>query len=418
MEKMARYRLLNSSPEVVYDLLKRHYEYSCRSRRWHNDMTDVASMNLSLYEYEGVNLNETEAELFKISNPLINLALAQYGSNEGVLDVLYNSNDSEIFRLACVKNSLYINNKLSNPHNIGGKEKYNIFMKSLSYKELIYLIENPALPKLALINLYSKTDIFEALTEDEWHWLIQQSTQNPSIDSYLNGLSFSIHEDEQADLNILAWMLLDNDHVTQKWVVTLVRLLKNSSPPEGLPYSIWLKKWRSSDPSEERKFLDLRILFVQKAYDYVFPYNDEMGNLKKLSSSNDLALRCAYYNTFIFNDPYFVRKGYEMDDLDFLEYACKNPHLYDWSASAFSQLEYFIMPHDNDEEYGNDLKKNWTIYKSNEDKLYAILRGTERLDELREWIVQGGVNPKFTLLEIAAIIYLATVAYSVITHIF
>lgn len=275
MDDIIEYRLLNSPPDVVYEIFKRHYKWQYSSILG----KDIDS--LEEYDYANLSFDKAEEKLLELDHPLVNLALAEYGSNTNVVNVLFQKPFSKAIRYAALKNSHYISSK-TNIWLPDDRDKFlDHFLNDLSIEEKIILFQNRGLHNWIVDELYQQNGIFNDIESSEWFTLIYCTSKNPSIDYYIDSAGSS------------AWKLLEKLPATDEWAEVLFKLLKNIRPPHGLPYKHFLKKWVDVKDSnvDESYFLPLRALFIDNCYPDV-DYID-------YKNSCDKALRCFYYERFI-----------------------------------------------------------------------------------------------------------------------
>jgi hypothetical protein len=231
-------RLLVSSPEAVFDELKR---LSAKLRAQRRTWTDR--------EYEVSLINQNER--------LINLGLAAYGTNKEVLKALYkhglepaqdeaDASYKEGLRIGFLSNStVQVCHFLVHfPDRIIGPEETRRVVNEASDNEVAALIQNPKVWDDLLEALYQRKGPFADTPEERWQQLIHMSASNARLvteyeysDSPDTG-HYSIHKAifgllETAPVNLLSlrtlYHLLDKldfqqvhaperiDHVLGRW---------------------------------------------------------------------------------------------------------------------------------------------------------------------------------------------------------
>lgn len=375
MYEVVRYRLLNSAPEVVYDILKKHYKYECWRYSYFDDTEDQESEEIIPDEYYNFNLDNIELELYQLSMPLINLALAQYGSNIEVLNSLFYDEKVNVYRKACLNNFHFVYQKTDLNTNDKAQNELEKFLSELDEAELWVLIQNAGLHCIVLKRLYSRTRYFESLTQSDWEMLIYISSKNPSISQILTRFT-NVEGGHEFSCIDEAWKLLDTVSVKSSMASALYHILKKSRVPANAPYEKWMKKWVSNqreglkDYDEDKEyFLPLRVLIAKGSKIECRPYSD------------DLAVRCAYYTKGVFEDVFRFNKCC-LDDGDlFLEYVCQNKSLCWWPFDVLRALQAEIA---NNPRLYRMVNKTLLNGKTIQDTAFILIKIDKYINEQKD----------------------------------
>jgi uncharacterized protein YjeT (DUF2065 family) len=216
-------RLLASAPETVLEDLRR----SAAGRR----------SRLSTHLDE-----ELEAALAARHEPLIDLALAQYGSSSKVVAALFTESlkkgaaeaDEQRrrgLRVACYANEqldLFLSegllSNLAATPTVAAK-----IVSTAPLDEMSVLLRNPAVGDKTLSSLYAGTRPFQGLEEDRWARLVELAADNPRIVT---------DEDDQHgpdwgfwDIHKALFQLVRTAPLTDRWCRALHRTVANIHPP-------------------------------------------------------------------------------------------------------------------------------------------------------------------------------------------
>jgi hypothetical protein len=230
-------RLLASSPEAVFDDMRRNAE--ARSR----------------FSFSGSD-DELELALAQRQEHLIDLALAQFGTSKTVVAPLLAeglataSNPSDAIRRRGLRVACYANEHLGlfRSHGLLNELategiKARILAKA-DIGELAVLLRNPSVGDDALVDLYRKAGPFEKLTDDRWCQLVELAADNPRIvasedNEYGPDWGFwGIHK--------ALFRLVTTAPVSDNWCRALHRTLARVHPPSvaiEVPINATLEKW-------------------------------------------------------------------------------------------------------------------------------------------------------------------------------
>jgi hypothetical protein len=154
------YKLLNSSPQVVYDFFEKPA----------TDQKHIFSVTLVD--------EETEKKLITRNEPLINLAIALFGCFSEVSLQLYNNSDLDI------KKAVLHGRGFADGLNYCCNSCEEIIASLIENKQvelLKYFVSNPYLSGRILENLYCKKSFFSGLGVDEHFKLCYATVDHPLI---------------------------------------------------------------------------------------------------------------------------------------------------------------------------------------------------------------------------------------------
>ena len=293
-------RLLASSPEAVFDELKK-LSAKTRAQPFWNNRNDK-------YEIGLVDRNER----------LINLGLAAYGTNKEVLKALYQhalEPAQDVFdagykkglRIGCLSNSTApaiflfdFPNKI-----IGPEETRRVLNEAEVGSEAAALIQNPKVSDKLLEALYKRQGVFADTPEERWRHLIYLSASNTRLVTEYD------YEDMpdmgHYDIHKSIFELLGTAPVDNNLLIVLYHLLDQLDPqcvhsPENLDHV--LKCWAQLPVAEKQDM-------ARDGYFTSLPLRDEFRCLiaalygRGFANKNtvyfgkpdadDVAIRCAYY---------------------------------------------------------------------------------------------------------------------------
>jgi hypothetical protein len=141
----------------------------------------------------GCSDEQLEKSLLGRGDPLIDLGLACYGSDRGVVGQLYkkaliapNTPADERYRkglrIACLSNQVLQNRFGSSfPREIIGEDETRRVLGEADWDETETLICNPEIECKLLQAPYERTDPFSTIPEDRWHSLVHMSAKNKRL---------------------------------------------------------------------------------------------------------------------------------------------------------------------------------------------------------------------------------------------
>jgi|GEM_PF-2174387 len=288
---------------------------------------------------------EIEMTLLNRGDPLVNLALAQFGTNIEMLKQIWETTEktpekytghTSALRLAILSNqnaggTFFLGG--SGLISVIGLDVFTSFLELASNEELQALGQNPRLGFFEA--LYQKTGVFEALTDDRWRQLITATVGNPRLSEKYDDSDDTDGYGEFQHNSVFSaiYALPAKVAVTKEWAATLAWLLDKTLP--YLPYKTTLDdvestmaRWRAplfEKPAEASFHIDpsdyLRTYYGRLYFSYGIkkPVLDVMA-------SDDQATRCAAYAWGELT-PEHIKLGAEKDKDEFLKWACSNTNL-------------------------------------------------------------------------------------------
>jgi hypothetical protein len=321
-------RLMASSPEEVFRALQ---DYSLHLR---TDSMAVSDKTL-------------ETRLLGRSDPLINLALAQYGAVEAVQKQLYVQASSgtgdgiynKAIRLACLSNETAPQAMMWGPLGAIEPAELHRLARAGDEDELRALLQNQAAAGL-LSALYQGKSPFDIPLDERARRMILLSVANPCV----NQDTSTEHGPDMDAWGIQKgiYRLLQSCPAEAAWLLTLHTLLNSLDPrraglPDGDP-SETLKRWKAVRVSESSRDGELR-----EGYYTGLPVGEEFqcataalygcysgdGKVIYLGSAedSDRVLRCAHYGSASLT-PAMIQLAYHRDADVFVYAALFNENVY------------------------------------------------------------------------------------------
>jgi hypothetical protein len=166
-------RLLVSPPEIVFEELKKYGEKA---------VDDF-----------GIGDKELEKNLLARDEHLINLALAQYGTDRDILGELYrrglgdptsplDARYRQGLRMAVLSNRA-THEFWGVPKAVIGEEEIRRVVVDADWSEAEALLRNPNTSEELMVALYERRDPFSAVSDDRWCDLVSMSAANPRLDA-------------------------------------------------------------------------------------------------------------------------------------------------------------------------------------------------------------------------------------------
>jgi tetratricopeptide (TPR) repeat protein len=185
---------------------------------------------------------QLEKSLLERGDPLIDLGLACYGSDKGMVGALYkkalitpntpaDARYLKGLRIACLSNQVLPDSLMGDfPRKIIGEDETNRVLCEADWDEAEALISNPEIECALLQALYERTGPFSTIPETRWLHLVHMSAKNTRLidcrdNSESHYFDFDFTQVQEAILK-----LLEIAPVTEQWLFTLHRLLIGLDP--------------------------------------------------------------------------------------------------------------------------------------------------------------------------------------------
>jgi hypothetical protein len=300
-EEFITYRLMQSSPDKVFEWLK--------SNRPDKETSP---------EFDREDL---EKKLLERDDPIINLGLALYGAESNTGPHLFNKEDK------IIKKAVLSGTNISSWPSSWIKE--NGILEALidPFDEYLLsaLFANERMYDGILTDLYERKEPYAKLPDDKWLTLIGYTASNKRIntpydDSWMDGWS----EYSYGRVFTSAWKLFETLPVNERTASIIAHLGENLVPdgPHDMDVLETIKRWDIK--SESEYFND----YEWCRYHLAGLIRDYSDDFQKLKDSEDPALRKSYYSRFRPHKPEEVRELFEKDQDEFLDSAIHNRKLY------------------------------------------------------------------------------------------
>lgn len=305
--KITRARLLRMTPERVYDELK-DYGAHLDGSVWCGD-------------------DDLEHALYGRSDELINLGLAQFGTNRKVASALYQQSfvrtrDTEYghaIRLAVLANSglaqacQYVGNRA--PVDRNELLRLAATAGTDHSDELVALLRNPGARAL-LSSLFNRDDPFDQVAAEHFHWMLAVASQNHCINQddgdhpWSSGPDLTAYHMQQGIWTLMRSLPVSEDALEALYMLLDSLELRRVYVPDEDPTPA-IMRWRSVTQRETLKKKHSRHRYTTLDYAEEFcclaaalyrQWYDRSGKDAKIvyigsANSPDLILRCAYYSS-------------------------------------------------------------------------------------------------------------------------
>ncbi|MDQ6867913.1 MAG: hypothetical protein M3178_05765 [Pseudomonadota bacterium] len=320
---MREARLLVSRPEEVFKEL-RSYGAQAKANLYGSD-------------------EQLEKSLLERGEPLIDLGLARYGSDKGMVGELYkkalitpntpaDARYRKGLRIACLSNQ--VNPGLTRfPREVIGEDETRRVLNEADLDEAETLLCNPEIECELLQALYERTGPFSTIPEDRWLTLVHMSAKNTRLSDCRDdeaGHDWGFMPVQKAILK-----LLEIAPVTHIWLFELYKLLDGLDPqhvaqPDKIDHV--LERWSVDYKVEpgEGSFTSLGMkdefrCLIAALYGKTFANNKTV--VLGTATAPDVALRCAFYGNAELT-PKEMRKGRNRDWAAFQFAVLFNDHIY------------------------------------------------------------------------------------------
>jgi len=338
-------RLLNSSPEAVY-----------------NELKDSATDDDDLRLWRDPKIEEA---LLQRKDPLITLGLAQYCSSEAVASVLYKRGTSttgdpvynKALRMGVLGNSLILRRIMSrNSFGVLTDEEVLQYIntdKVDGTDELYAIVTNPGAKKL-LGKLYNQENPFDTIPPDNFVRAVYWSNGNPAIredESSVDGPDMYAWEVQKGIKRMMQTMPLTQNGLRAAYWILRAADHRNIRSFDEDPTPMF-KRWQAFQLDEDSKKypendandLDLReefLVMLASVYGwYSAKTPDNKSKIVYLGSADspDRLLRCAYYSDERKLSPEQMHKAHDRDGDAFVVAALYNDALF-WNQKTRGELE-------------------------------------------------------------------------------
>lgn len=359
-------RLQVSSPETVYEYLKKH----------------------------GGLVEEVEKCLLDRNNDLINLGLAQFSYHSDIFFKLFLESNDEAIRCAALSNRHFLLFSTDEE-----EEELRNILHNGTENEVAAMLMNEACLPYRLKDFFYRTDWAKGLSDERWRICGCYALQNPNLMGEFKHL-----EDYEYSLAIeAAWNLLKNAPLTSDWAFTLLCYFAGKGLPDFfqeesiiVPYGLdddffkhVFARWSSQDNESEEKFKKLRWTIASRV-----PTDKEKLH-EWMADHDDLSIRTGHYVSFYPKDIAEIKRYYERDKKDFIQNALYNYNLYKKEEIR----DCFRTIIEKTKSY-EDLNKFESMYERIGEKYPHLLPRYEREElELQKPVTKGMLDQRLNELE-------------------
>lgn len=320
--KLIGYRLFHSSPETVYEWLRKANtqpteEYVCLLLEYDNGLQGFAR------------------DLLRRDDPLINLAIALYIDIPDIAYELFRRGDPHLqcavlsgSTVSCGTN--YSCNKCSNLWLVKNEDALDILISDFRKDQLKALLSNPKLRDEIICNLLKRQHPFDSLEDSKWLTLLEYVGSNERLatpfekNTYWKEHNDLLNDSDYYGLIKTAWKTHEIVPVSLESAKTIKYLLSDLLKSHSLflfspdEYNLDLiSRWISSNDEEERLFHYIRVYIARTLV--------TLEDCSKwMLEHDDLAIREAYYREVLNPSIDSVETGYKRDGEIFIECASKN----------------------------------------------------------------------------------------------
>lgn len=329
------YELMASSPREVFDFYK--------DRSENNDK----------YRWDGLVDEDTDATLWTRGEPLINLAIAQYGSNKEIAKQILKG-DSEPLRWALLKN--WSGGRIFDDFPaclFEDDAALAAFMNTCPKSELVAMFANPGIADSFISDLFEGKKIWNELDEDRQQFIVRSFAQNPRActerdDSFMDGYA----EYSYNKVFAAGWSLCAKVTPSKHWAIVLSELT-DKLLDEGFPFKDEeimevISRWYPSDEDVAESKYDSEDHYKESS-GYLSTWQSVRQNLVKLIAESskhgnlaenpDIAIRCGYYRYGRLNNDQ-MKAAFDKDGAAAWQAMCSNARL--WTNKEKRQVLHDI----------------------------------------------------------------------------
>ena len=288
---------------------------------------------------------QLEKSLLERGDPLIDLGLACYGSDKGVVSELYkkaliapntpaDARYRKGLRIACLSNQVLDGLYCSFPREIIGEDETRRVLCEADWDEAEALICNPEIECALLQALYERTEPFSTISEHRWLILVHKSAKNTRLIDCRDEFESQYFDFGFTQVQEAILKLLEIAPVTLQWSCdALYPLLEGLDPqhvarPDKIDHV--LERWSAVATDYKGYFTSLEMkdefrCLIAALYGQTFA-NDKTVVLGT-ATAPDVARRCAFYGNAQLT-PKEMRKGRGRDGAVFEFAVLFNDHVY------------------------------------------------------------------------------------------
>ncbi|MFQ5853770.1 MAG: hypothetical protein ACE5JU_24690, partial [Candidatus Binatia bacterium] len=268
--------------------------------------------------------------LLERNDELINLAIARFTNNEGVLESLFKASTDEAIRCAALGNPefpLGFFRLVEEQHT----DLINVLEKG-TQAEVHALVTNASLDGDSLASIFRREGWAGHLSDDRWFLCSILALNNPNLKSQYKsrapigyGEGYESYQHNKAIEG--AWSLLLNAPLTKEWAINLSDQLAGNKifhyyGADETFYKKVFVRWVSDSEELEKSFKDLRMWIASTVPTHLDKLHEWMAN------HDDQAIRIGHYYSFNTHDEKELDKYYEKDSKEFIDAALQNEHLF------------------------------------------------------------------------------------------
>lgn len=296
-----KYLLRHSEPQIVLENLEK------------NRRTKINFMDEDRSDLEKMLLERNE--------PIIDLALALYGSTPAIAFELFKRPQKEL-KIATLSGTQVLKEAL------GEDDFPNRVLNDLILEDDTELyrafFSNDLLPDEIIISLYEREEPFDKMDDRDWVLCCSYTDKNKRISTpynstWLDGLA----EYDYNKLFSAGWNLFQTFPKTPLAANVLSNLASVLvvNPPYDVNVFDMISRWKKDTNDDSDAYDNARSYGANMIQDF----KDEF---KELKSSDDLALRKAYYRNQKWVKPEDVLEGFEKDSIDYIDEALNNMNIF------------------------------------------------------------------------------------------
>jgi hypothetical protein len=263
-----------------------------------------------------------EVILFRRKHPLIDLALARFGTDERVLGRVFRRGNSGV-RCAALANRFAGPNVSHGIFKIGfiSSDEFHNLIKRGTRAELCALFQNEFLNDDVLEWLLQRKEVFAEIDEFRLQMLIFFLGDNPRLKKEYDGPIDGWAEYRHRAYAQHGWELSSIVPATERWANILIELYKNLPGTSNYEWvNSAIEKWQD-DPENKNPQFSNKFWLRSRIANFI---KDRLS----CRDSDDLALRLSYYQNFNPENEAEIQLCYDKDKTDFLDGALRNDNFF------------------------------------------------------------------------------------------